>query len=1036
MMNENHVRNRETKALCLPKTLFILFISLIMTGSVFAQKTITGKVTSEDSPGGLPGVNVVVKGSNLGAMTNFDGLYTIEVPSESAVLTFSYIGMKTKEISVGNQTNINVDLVLDIGAFDEVVVIGYGTQVRRDVTGSISSLNEKSFSAQANTNVDQMIQGKAAGVQVVQNSGEPGGGMSINIRGVGSINAGSGPLYVIDGLPINNEPSIAQTGNQTASNRSPRNPIGFLNPDDIASIDILKDASATAIYGSRGANGVIMITTKKGNSGDLRIDYGTHIGFSQVHNRLDLLNAQQYREGINSLIDLGAGSEAERVSDRQGNNTDWQDVIFSNQAILQKHNVGFSWGNANTSYLASLNNTKEEGLVKNTQFNRFTGRFNLNHRTEKFNFGINTTLSYIQDNFVPNGFDVNLRGGAINAAKLYDPTLPVRNSQGDYIVSDFFDIDNPEAIINGNHITGNRYRYLGSVFLEYFVLPELSVKVNVGADVNNENKSVYKDRTTIIGNSLGGVASAYSATDSNYLVEGTLNYDKDFGIHDVNVLLGITTQQFQRRFNSQDANNFTTDATLADNFGLADRSTLINKSSKASNSLLSYLGRINYKLMDKYLLTASYRIDGSSRFGKGNRFGFFPSFSAGWLLDEEDFFTNDVVNTLKLRASWGLTGNQEIGNNKSISTFGSGSRTSYVLNDQFVTSLNPSRIANPNLQWETTEQIDIGIDFGLLNDRISGSLSWYNKNTTDMLLSLPVPTSSGFTSQLVNIGGMKNTGFEIGLNSYNITAKNFTWSSNINLATLKNEVTDLGGISEILSGSFGAAANEVGIIRPGEPLRSFFGFDVLGVWQQGDDLTQISNNVQPGDFKFRDVNGDGTINGDDRVILGNSFPDLTWGFTNKFDYGNWNLNVLFMGAEGVEMINGNLLEQYYPRSGIRVNRFAEPFLNRWTPQNPTNDQPSYLGISQQGQGVNSKTVVDASYVKLQSIRLGYTFPSDWFKNTFKSVELYATGLNLATFSDYNGFDPALNPNGTANFRIDWNGYPSATTFLLGFNIGF
>jgi len=535
--------------------LYALLIQILMLTSAFAQNTIKGTVTSDDSPNGLPGVNVLVKDGNSGTMTNFDGEYEITVPSDNAVLVFSYIGYKVQEIPVGQNSTINVKLVSDISALDEVVVVGYGTQVRRDVTGSISSLNEDSFSAQANTNVDQMIQGKAAGVQVVQNSGEPGGGMSINIRGVGSINAGSSPLYVIDGLPINNSPAIPQTGNETAGTRSPRNPISFLNPEDIESIDILKDASATAIYGSRGANGVIMITTKKGRSGSLKIDYSTHVGISQVHNRLDLLNAQQYTDGINAIIDLGGGSEAERVEGIQGNGTDWQDVVFRNQALLQKHNVSFSWGNGNTSYLATLNNTKEEGLVKNTKFDRFSARFNLNHQTDKVNFGINSTSSYIKDNFVPNGFDVNLRGGAINAAKLYDPTLSIRDDEGEYVTSEFFDIDNPEAIINGNHITGNRYRYLGSAFLEYFIWPELSAKVNVGADVNNEDKSVYKDRTTIIGNSLGGVASAYSATESNYLIEGTLNYAKEFDSHNLNVLLGVTTQKFQRRFSSQDANN-------------------------------------------------------------------------------------------------------------------------------------------------------------------------------------------------------------------------------------------------------------------------------------------------------------------------------------------------------------------------------------------------------------------------------------------------------------------------------------------------
>ncbi|MCB0565824.1 MAG: SusC/RagA family TonB-linked outer membrane protein, partial [Phaeodactylibacter sp.] len=697
----------------------------------------------------------------------------------------------------------------------------------------------------------------------------------------------------------------------------------------------------------------------------------------------------------------------------------------------------FSWGNNQTTYLVSVNNTREEGLVEKTSFNRYGGRFNLNHRTDRFNFGISTTSSYIKDIFVPNGFDVNLRGGAINAAKLYDPTLAIRDEEGNFVLTEFMDIDNPLAILTGNHIDGNRYRYLGTVFAEYFVLPSLSVKVRAGGDANNEDKTVYKDRTTIIGNSLGGVATAYSATQTNYLVEGTLNFNKAFGDHNLGALAGITTQKFMTKFSEQQANNFTTDATLANNFGLADRSTLINNSFKEGNTLLSYLGRVNYKFQDKYLLTASYRIDGSSRFGEGNRFGFFPSFSLGWLIDQESFFpSTDVVDMLKLRGSWGQTGNQEIGNNNSIVTFASGNRTSYVLDDQFVTSLNPTRIANPDLQWETTEQIDIGVDFSLFTGRISGSIDWYQKKTTDMLLNLPIPTSSGFSSKLVNIGSMNNSGFEFALTSYNVVDRGFSWSSDLNFYTLNNEVTELGGISQILTGSFSAAAGNISIITPGEPLRSFYGHEVVGIWQQGDDLSSVTNNVSPGDFKFRDVDGNGTIDGDDRVILGNSFPDFTWGFGNTFKYKGLNLYVFFRGVEGVNMINGNLLEQYFPRSGVRVNRFAEPFLNRWTPTNPTNAQPSYLNVDQLSQGVNSRTVVDASYIKLQTVRLSYTLPTRLIQGTFRSVEVYVTGLNLITFSDYEGYDPALNPNGSANFRIDWNGYPSARTYLFGLNLGF
>jgi len=1003
---------------------------------VIQQQPVTGKVTDEDG-NPLPGVNIIIKGTMTGTITNADGNYRIEVDDPDATLEFSFIGYTTQEVEIAGREVINITLTQEVIGLDEVVAIGYGTQTKRNLTGSISKLSNESFNQSINTSVDQMIGGKVAGVQVVQNSGEPGAGISIDIRGVGSINAGSSPLYVVDGLPIENSVLISGTGNQVASTRSPRNPISFLNPEDIESIEILKDASATAIYGARGANGVIMITTKKGAAGNLSIDYNGHIGVNQVSNRFDLLNPQEYMEGINAIIDDGYGSDAERVTEIQDGGTDWQDVIYRDYALVQKHNLSFSWGNAQTNYRISINNTNEEGMVKNTSFNRYAARFNLSHTTDKFNFGISTTSSYIKDIFVPNGFDVNLRGGAINAAKLYDPTLAIRDENGDYITTEFMDIDNPHAILYGNHMDGNRYRYMGTVFAEYFVIPSLSIKVRTGGDTANEDKTVYKDRKTIIGNSLGGVATAYSAMQSNYLIEGMLNYNQKFGEHKITGLAGITTQRFSRNNSSQQANNFTTDATLADNFGLADRETLVNTSSKSANSLLSYLGRVHYNYGNRYLLTASYRIDGSSRFGEGNRFGFFPSFSVGWLIDQEDFFPwQDVVNLLKLRFSWGKTGNQEIGNYQSLVTFKTGNRTSYVLNDQFVTSLNPSRIANPNLKWETTEQIDIGIDFSVLNRRIAGTVDWYKKTTTDMLLNLPVPTSSGYTSKMVNIGSIDNSGLEVALTTYNISGRFFSWNSDINFYTLKNEVKELGGIPKILTGGFSVAAGDVSVITPGEPLQSFYGYEVTGVWQQGDDFTSITNTVSPGDLKFRDVNEDGIINSDDRVILGNSFPDFSWGFGNTFKYKGLGLHIFLKGVEGVHMINGNLMEQYYPRSGVRINRFAEPFLNRWTPSNPTNDQPSYLNIDQHAQGINSITVADASYIKLQTVSLSYSLPADLFKGFLRSFEVYVSGLNLITFSDYLGHDPALNPNGSANFRIDWNGYPSARTYLFGVNIGF
>lgn len=997
---------------------------------------VSGTVISGDDGLELVGVSIVVEGETRGTVTDVNGKYSLRVGGNETLI-FSFIGYETQRIPVNGRTTIDVTLAANASELDEVVVVGYGTQLKRDLTGSVSALREADFNKGGITSVDQMIAGRAPGVQVVQNTGEPGGGLSINIRGVGSITGGTSPLYVIDGLPIDNSVLISGTGNQVVANRSPRNPLSALNPNDIESIEVLKDASATAIYGSRGANGVILITTKSGSAGALKVTYDGSFGIQNVHRRLDLLTPQQYMDGVNDLISKGQGLPSEIVTGIQDGGTDWQDVVFAENAPIWINDLSFSWGNNTTSYLIALNVTSQDGVARGSTYDRYGARFNMRHQTEKFRLAFNSNMSYINDIFVPFGFDIAARGGVINAARVSDPTLPVRDADGNYVISPFMAVDNADAIITGTHMDGNRYRYFGSVSGEYFLTEALSLKLNVGGDVNNEDRTIYKDRTTMLGRDLNGIGTAYEGVQTNYLVEGTANYAKTLGDHRISAVAGMTTQRFLRKTSRMQGNNFITDATGAHNFSLADPATVQAFSGKSVNKLLSYLARVNYAFKDKYLLTATYRADGSSRFGSDNRFGYFPSVSVGWQVSQENFFQSlaNTINMLKLRASWGRTGNQEIGNNQYLVTFASGTRTSYVLNDQFVNSLNPTRIANPDLRWETTEQYNIGIDFGLLNDRITGSFDWFYKDTYDMLIDLPVPTSSGFDTKLVNIGAMKNTGLEFSLTSHNITTPVFSWNSTINLGTLKNEVTDLGGIERITTGSMSQHTN-IGLITPGLPIYSYYGYKVIGIWQESEATEANAYGAEPGDFRFQDINNDGALTSADRTDIGNSIPDFSWTFTNNLSYKALTLTFTFTGVEGVQMLNGNLLETYLPRGDhVRANRLAEPFLNRWTPENPTNEEPSFIGTRQFAESINTKTVSDASYIKLQSVRLTYDLGKDLFKGAVRSAQVYFSGQNLYTITDYNGFDPALNPNGEANFRIDWNGYPSATTLLIGINLG-
>jgi TonB-linked SusC/RagA family outer membrane protein len=1010
-----------------------LLISFITCASVSAQRTITGKVQSDDSTVGLPGVNVTVKNGNSGTMTDFDGNYSIEVPSNDATLVFSYIGFKTKEITVGNNSVVDVTLIEDVSSLDEVVIIGYGSQKKSDLTGSVSSIGEEDFNKGPISSPDQLFQGKVPGVQVLQETGEPGGGISINIRGAGSINAGSSPLYVIDGLPIDNSPVSNDTGVGVTNARSPRNPLSSINPANIESIEILKDASATAIYGSRGSNGVILITTKSGKQGEMKVSYTTSMGVQNVANELNILKPSEYRNVINAIIDEGGGPEDERVTEIQGNGTDWQDEIFVRNAIVQNHDISFSGGTATNTSLVSLNYFNQEGLVLGSSFKRYNARVNLKSEiSDKFKIGLNLTTTYSKDEFAPVGFGTNEGAGVINAALYYDPSIEPKNESGEFQRSNFITVDNPLALATGIDSQGFNFRTLGTFYAEYFFMSELSFKINTGGDILNQRRDSYVGRETLIGAQNDGIGTRASGQQINYLIEGLLNFNKTYTNHSINGVLGITAQTFKTSGLTGTGFGFPSDATKTFNLELGNPTINQISSRESENSLLSYLGRVNYSFLDRYLVTASFRIDGSSRFGENNKFGYFPSFALGWKIQEEPFFSSleSTFSTLKARASWGETGNQDIGNLNSVSTLGIGRTT--IIGGEFVSSVEPKRIPNPDLKWERTAQINLGLDFGLWKNRISGSVDWYKKTTTDMLLNLPTPTSTGFNSILTNIGSIENSGLEVALASNNLVG-NFKWSSNASFTTINNKVTGLGGVDRIIQGSAGFS-NQIFLIEEGSSLGTFFGYQIDGVWQSDDDLTITNDPVNPGDFKYRDVNGDNFVNAEDRVNLGKSIPDFIWSVTNNFEYKNFGLNVFIEGTNGASMLNNNLVDTYFPIN-LRRNRYAEPLLNRWTPVNPSITYPSFVAPLSQGQkSVNSYTVENADYIRLQSVSLSYNLPLSI--KGLNSLTLNLTGQNLAVWTDYTGFDPGINPNGNAINRIDYNAYPLARTFSFGISASF
>jgi len=999
-----------------------------------ADITIRGRVTDAEKGEALPGVSVVVKGSTRGTTTDVNGNYQLSVPEgSSTTLVFSFVGYERQEVAAGNRTTVDVVLTVGDKTLNEVVVVGYGQVKKSDLTGSVATVPVEEIRKVAVTSLDQSLQGRAAGVQITQNSGAPGSATTIRIRGGNSIQGDNEPLYVIDGIPFKND---------GAGSGSSFNVLSTLNPSDIESISVLKDASSTAIYGSRGANGVVIITTKRGKAGRSVINFDSYYGIQSVRRKYPVLNGREYAQFVNDA-NTNEGRNPVYTPDQVnafGEGTDWQNQIYQD-APIQNYQLSISGGDERTQYAIAGGYFKQGGIVVNSDFDRYSFRINLDRRlTDRLKIGNSLTVNRTVTNQSRTDGDLGSAGLVTIAALQFPPILPVTNPDGTYLLTSpslNFTADNPVALARDSKNRNTAFRTFGNVFGDYQIIEGLSLRVLLGIDAILQKQDSYLPRSVASGLAQGGVASLFNSQAVTWLNENLLTYNRTFAsVHSVGALVGYTQQASRSESNNASARNFVNDNLGTGNLG-AGSVPLTPSSGIGTWGLESYLSRVNYGYKDKYLLTASFRVDGSSRFGANKRYGYFPSVALAWRASEEAFLRNNaVINDLKVRATYGSTGNQDgIGNYPAYSLLGT---QNYVFGNGVSTGIGPSQIANPDLSWETTTQADMGIDLGLFNNRIIVTADAYLKRTKDLLLSVTIPSTSGYSSAIRNLGRVENRGFELSITSRNLT-KAFKWSTDLNLATNQNKVLDIGGVPQIFAGQVANIGQNLssGIIRVGEPLGSFYGYVTDGLYQNPDELAAIADPQarRPGDRRYADLNGDKKIDDNDRTIIGRAQPKLLGGLNNTFSYSGLELTVFFQGVYGNDIMNANRFELEYLNG---TNNQSRDVLNRWTPTNTNTDIPR-ASTTRPANRISTRQIEDGSYLRLKNIQLAYNLPQSVLRTLkIQSLRVYASAQNILTFTNYSGYDPEVNRFGqdSRSQGFDYASYPAAKTVLFGLNVGF
>ncbi len=1020
-----------------------MLFMLLNTNFLFAQThTVTGFVYEGDTRSGIPGVTIVEKNTTNGVITDLDGKYSLSVSSPNAVLVVSFIGFHTQEINISGRSTIDVNLQVEVTDLSEIVVIGYGTQKKKVVTGAIAQVKDTDIAKMPLLRIDQALQGKTAGVQVMNQSGQPGEAPTIRVRGVGTT-GNSDPLYVIDGFV--------------------RGGLDQLNPGDIESIEVLKDAASAAIYGSSAANGVVIITTKSGKAGKMNISYSGYRGFQSTANRLDMLNADEYRMMMNEGARNAGLSEPFDLNEVALYDTDWQDLLFVRNAPMQSHELQVSGGNEKSTYLSSVSYFSQQGIIggDKSQFDRITARLNTTHQVNPIlRFQNNLAYGHIVRRNISSNASFN---GAFSSALNLDPLTPLYETDPEilaqapystepvvkdeygrvYGISDWVggEVINPLALLETQHHEYQLDNVYGTIMAELEPIKGLKLTSTFGGEVSYGIDDSWSP-LFYLNDAQGNLTStSVSKTMERWLGwqwDNTISYGKSINGHNFNILAGTSAEK--HLWENLSGSNRGVPIIDPDHvyLNMATDTLWTAYGGASQNTKASIFGRLTYNYKEKYALTAIVRRDGSSRFGANNRYGVFPSVGVSWVLSDESFFPEiDAINVVKFRASYGINGNDRIGDYRFISTIDKS--RGYIFGNGRIIGASPAYIENNDIAWEESEQTNLALDLEAFNSKLVASVDYYIKNTNGLLEIVRVPAHVGNDPPYANVGSVQNKGVELDVN-WRQLVKEFRYSLGVNATYNKNEMTYIGNDEKVLSGASWVVSGVVTRAEEGLPIGYFWGYKTDGIFQNQNDVYRHDNsegeylqpNAKPGDVRFLDVNGDGKIDPDDRTMIGNPYPEWTFGFDASAEYRGFDFSMLWIGSYGNEIFNGS------QRQDLRYTNRTTAILDRWTEEGSTNEIPRYTWIDvNNNYRISDLYIEDGSFIRLKNIQIGYTLPVGILKKVRASVfRVYVSGENMLTFTKYTGADPEVGATSAFDVGIDRGIYPQARTIRIGTTITF